>query len=87
MLRDTSELAKDAISKSPIISKFRLEKILKFLPRHRILTLGATLLLVPSLDHRPADKRGGKRDLIWPIGLGGFEMVLTLLAKTIAIEV
>ena len=85
MLRDTSELAEDAVSKSPIISKVCLEKTLKFLPRHRILGLGAMLFLLLSLDHRPAEKQGGKRDSIWPIGLDGFEMVLTLLAEMIAI--
>ena len=85
MLRDTSELAEDIVSKNPIISKVCLEKILEFLLRHRILGLGAMLLLVPSLDHHPVEKRGGKRDSIWPIGPGGFEMVLTLLAETIAI--
>ena len=85
MLRDTSELAKDAVSKSPIISKVRLEKIFEFLLRHQILGLEATLLLVPSLDHCSAEKQGGKKDSIWPIGPGGFEMVLTLLAETIAI--
>ena len=75
MLRNTSELAEDAVSESPIISKVSLEKILEFLPRHRILGPGAMPLLVPLLDHRPAEKRGGKRDSIWPIGPGGFEMV------------
>ena len=83
MLRDTSELTKDAVSKNPIISKVLSKEVLEFLPRHWILGLGATLLLMPSLNHRPAEKRGGKRDPIWPIGPGG--MVLTLLAETIAI--
>ena len=85
MLRDTLELAKDAVSENQIISKVLSEKILEFLPRHQILGLGATLLLVPLLDHRPAEKQGGKKDSIWPIGPGGFEMVLTLLAEPIAI--
>ena len=85
MLRDTPELAEDAVSKSPIISKVLLKEILKFLPRHQIPGLGAMLLLVPSLDHRPVEERGGKKDSIWPIGSGGFEMVFTLLTETIAI--
>ena len=85
MLRDMSKLAKDAVSKNPIISKVRLEKIFEFLLRHWILGLEAMFLLVLLLDHRSAEKRGGKRDSIWLIGPGGFKMVLTLLAKTIAI--
>ena len=82
-----SELAKDTVSKNLIISKVCLEKILEFFLRYRILSLRAMLLLVLLLDHYSAEKRGGKKDLIWPIGLGGFEIVFTLLAETIAIEV
>ena len=80
-----SELAKNAVSKNPIICKVVLEKILEFLPHHWIFGLRATLLLVLSLDHRPAEKQGGKRDPIWSIGSGNFEMVLTLLPKAIAV--
>ena len=39
MLRDTFELAEDAVSENPIISKVCSEKILEFLLRHRILGL------------------------------------------------
>ena len=61
-------------------------KLVEFLPRHQIFHFfGAMLLLVPLLDHRSAEKRGGKKDSIWPIGPGGFKIVLTLLAETIAI--
>ena len=80
-----SELAEDAVSKNRIISKVCLEKILEFFLRYWLLGPKAMLLLVPLLDHRPAEKRGGKRDSIWPIGSSGFEIVLTLLAKMIAI--
>ena len=85
MLRDTSELAEDAISKSLIIFKVLLKKILEFLSCYWIFSLGAMLLLVPLLDYCPIEKRSGKKDSIWPIDLGGFEIVLTLLAETIAI--
>ena len=85
MLGNTSELAKDTVSKNPIISKVYFEKILEFLLRHRILGLGAMFLLMPLLDHRFAEKQSSKKDSIWPIGLSSFVMVLTLLAKTIAI--
>ena len=47
-----------------------LKLILEFLLRYRILDLRVMLLFMPSLNHRPAEKRGGKRDLIWPIGPG-----------------
>ena len=85
MLRDTFQLAEDAVSKSPIISKICLEKILEFFSHHRIFGLKVIFLLVSLLDYRPMEKRGGKRDLIWPIGSSGFEMVFILLTKTIAI--
>ena len=41
------------------------------------------VFLMPLLDHCSAEKQGGKRDLIWPIGPG--RMVFTLLAEIIAI--
>ena len=85
MLRDMLELTKDAISKNPIISKVLLKKIFKFLPRHQIFGLRATLLLVPLLDHCPMEKRDGKQDPILSIGPGGFEMVFTLLVEPIVI--
>ena len=58
------ELAENAISKNPIISKVCLEKILEFLLRHQILGLKAMFLLVLLLNYFPAKKQGGKKDLI-----------------------
>ena len=83
MLRDTFELAENALSKNPIISMVCSKKILEFLLRYRILGLRAMLLLMPLLDYCLAEKRGGKKDSIWPISPGNFEIVFTLLAKTI----
>ena len=85
MLKDTSELAEDAISKNLIIFKVCLEKILEFFLCHRIFGLEAMLLLVPLLDHYLIEKQVGKKDLIWPIALSSFKMVLTLLVEIIAI--
>ena len=87
MLRYTSKLAKDPISKNPIISEVYLKKIRKFLLRHQIFGLEATLLLVPFLDQHLAEKQGSKKDLIWPIGLDSFKMVFIILVETIAIKV
>ena len=83
MLKDTSELAEDTISKNPIISKVFLKKILKFLPRYQIFGLRAMFLLVLLLDYCSAKKRGGKPDPIWPIAPD--RMLLILLTKTIVI--
>ena len=62
-----------------------LNWILEFFPCHQIFGLGAMLLLMPSLNHCPTEKRGNKRDLIWPISPGDFKIVFILLAKPIAI--
>ena len=43
-------------------------------------------MLVLLLDHRFAEKQASKRDLVWPIGPNSFEIVFTLLAKTVAVE-
>ena len=80
-----SKLAEDTISKNPIISKVCLEKILEFSLCHRILGLRATFLLVPLLDYCFVEKQGGKKNLVWPISLGFFEIVFILLAETITI--
>ena len=85
MLRDTSELAKDTVSKNSIIFKVLLEKILEFFLRYWIFGLKAMLLLVPLLNYFSAKKRDGKKYLIWPISPGGFEIVFTLLVEIIAI--
>ena len=44
-------------------------------------------MLMPSLGHRTAQKRGGKRDAVGPVGSGGFKVVLTLLTKAVAVQV
>ena len=86
MLRDISKLAKDAVSKNPIISKVCLEKILEFPPCYRILGLKAILLLVLLLDYYSAEKQGGKKNLIWPISSSGFKIIFIPLVEIIAIK-
>ena len=63
MLRNTSEMAKDAINKSLIIPKIFLKKIFEFLLRHQIFVLRTMLLLMPLLDHCYIKKQSGKKDL------------------------
>ena len=84
MLENTFKLAEDAISKNQIIFKVFLEKILEFRLRYWIFSYKATFLLMPLLNYCPMKKRGGKRDLIWPINLCNFKKILILLAETIA---
>ena len=59
-----SELAENAISKSSIMSKICLKKILEFLLRYRIFGLKTMPLLMPLLDYCPVKKQGGKKNLI-----------------------
>lgn len=44
-------------------------------------------MLVPLLDYCFVEKQGGKRDFVCPIGPNNFEMVFTILAKKIAVEI
>ena len=85
ILKDTFELAKNAISKYSIIFKVLLEKILEFFLRHQIFGFRTTVLLVLLLNYCSVEKQDGKKNLIWPIGLSGFKMVFTLLVKLIVI--
>ena len=86
ILRVASEFATDAVSKSPIVPKVLSEEIIELSPRHRVLGFGATFVLMPSLNHCSAEKRGGERDAVGPVGPSSFEMVFTLLAKAVAVQ-
>ena len=86
ILRDTSELAIDVVSKNSIISKIFLKKVLELRPRYLVLGLKTMLILVPLLDHQPAEKQSGKKDLVRPNSPNNFEVILTLLTKTVAIQ-
>ena len=81
-----SKLAKNPISKSSIISKVFLEKIVEFLLYYQIFGLKATFLLILFLNYCFKKKQGGKKNLIWPISLSNFAIILRLLAKIIAVE-
>ena len=85
MLKDKFKSAKDAVSKSLIISKVLLKKVLKLLLHHQIFSLGLTFLLMPLLNSYSIEEQDGKKDLIWLISYGGLKMIFTLLAETIAV--
>ena len=82
-----SELAVNAISKSLIISGIFLKEVLELRSCHLVLSLKATFILVPLLDHQSAEKQSGKRDSIESIGSSSFEVIFTLLTKLVAIQV
>ena len=70
----------------PVVSKVLSEEILKLRPRYRVLGFGATLMLVPLLGNCSVEKRGGEQNAVGPVGPSSFEMIFTLLAKTVAVK-
>lgn len=84
-MKNAFKLAKDAISKSLIVSKVLFKEIFELRPRYQIFGLGTTFMLVPLLDYSSAKKQSGKSDLVEPISFSGFEVILILLAEPLAI--
>ena len=78
-----SELAKDAVNESSIISKVFSKEVFEFLLCYQIFGLEIKLLLELLLDHCFAEKQNGKRAPIWPINPG--KIAFILLAEIIAI--
>ena len=70
-----------------VVSKVFSKEILELRPCYWVFGFKATLMLVLSLGHRFAEKRGGKRDVVKPVSPSRFEIVFTLLAKAAAIQV
>ena len=87
VLRIPPKLAADTVCKGPAVSEVRSEETLKFRPSDWSFFCGATLMLMPSFGHHTAQKRGGKRDAIGPVGSDGFKVVLTLLTKAVTVQV
>lgn len=77
----------DIVNKSPIVFEVLLEEVLKLRPRHLVLGLGTTFMLVLLLYHQSMEKQSSKRDLVGPDGPSGFEVTFTLLTKTVIIQV
>ena len=86
ILGDASELAADAVSKSLIVSKVLLEEVLELRSYHLVLSLKATFILVLLLNHQSAEEQKSKKDLVRLVGPSSFEIILTLLAKLVAIQ-
>ena len=70
----------------PVISKVFSKKILKLRLCNCVLGFEATLMLMLLLNYCSAKKQGSKKNTIRPIGLSNFEIVFTLLAKAVAIQ-
>lgn len=85
MLKSIFNLIKNTISKDLIVSKVFLKKVLKHLSYYQIFSFEATFLLMLLLNHCFVKKLNSKEDLIESISSCSFEVVLTLLIKTVAI--
>lgn len=85
ILRNISKLAKNAINKSPIISKVFLEKVLKLGLHHWVLGFKIIFILMVALNHHSAKKQSGKNDMVKPVSPSYFEIIFKLLAKVVAI--
>ena len=81
------ELAKNIVNKSLIISKIFLKEVFELLLRYLVLGLGATFLLILLLNYCFTKKQDSKKDSIWSIGPSKFEIIFTVLVKTIIIQV
>ena len=79
------KLVKDTISKNLIAFKVFLEKVLKFPLCYQILGFKATFILMPLLNNCFLEKKNSKKDLIGLINPTSFKIIITLLAKIIAI--
>ena len=87
VLRIPPKLSADTVCKSSAVSEVCPEETIKFRLSDWSLFFRATLMLMPLLDHHSAQKQGGKKDAVRPVGFGGFKVVLTLLIKAVAVQV
>lgn len=86
ILGNASKLTTDVVSKSPIVSEVLLEEVFELRPRHLVLDLRATFILVPLLNYQSVKKQSNKRDLVRSVGSSGFKMILILLVEPVAIQ-
>lgn len=81
-----SKFTINAVSKSSIISQILSKESCEFGPCHWD-SLRATFMQVPMLYYYSMEEWGSKWDTIRPAGLNDLKIILTLLAKAIAIYI
>ena len=89
VLRVSLNSAPNTINKSSRVPEILSQKGFKLDPGNKIhpSSLVPKFVLVPAEADRPAEEQGCKRDTVGAGSTGGLEMVLTLLAKLVAIHV
>lgn len=87
ILKNTSKLITNTVSKSSIIAKFFLKKTLKFNPRHWFFSLKTIFVLMPLLNNCFAGKKNDRKDLLGFICTNSLEIIFILLAKAVAFQI
>lgn len=81
------ELTEDAISKSLIIIKIFLKKVFELSLCYQVFGFETIFILILLLNHCFAEKQSNKKGWVKLFSSSGFEMVFTLLAETLIIQV
>ena len=87
VLRVAFYLLPDAINKSSGVANVLLEEFLELWPGHWHGSVATLFVLEALLGDQPMQKQSYEWNSFWPFGPGGFEVILTLLAKLIAVHV
>ena len=87
ILRIPPKLAVDIVCKDLVMSEVRPEKTLEFRPSNWSFFHRATFVLILLLGYHTMQKQGGKRHVVGFIDSGSFKVALTLLTKTVAVQV
>ena len=82
-----SKLAPDAINKSLVVPEVFSKEVFELRQRDRSGVFMAALVLGPSEADGSTEEYGGKGGTIYLCGAWGFEIILTLLTKVLAIHV
>ena len=83
----SSKLASHAIDKGLGVFEVLSEEVLELRPRDYSGAFVAALVLGPSEANGATEKCGGEKGTIHPYSALGFEIILTLLTKLVAIHV
>lgn len=86
-LRNVTELTINIVGKGPVIFKVVFIKIFEYNLRHLVFSFRVTIMLMSLLNYCSMEKLGGKKNLIRPINLSSFKIILILLAKTIIVQI
>lgn len=85
-MRNALELAKNTVSKSPIVFKVFLKKVFELSLYYWVFVFGAAFMLMPLLNYCFAKKHNGKKNLIEPVNSCDFKIIFIPIVEKIAIQ-